>query len=348
MLALADVITNASRRVHLNSHDGREGRDRRIPVQECSSLSPHGLSRKANGGRERTSSWRSPPRDGFNDCSSYFTRARFSASTGSLVLVDLSWLVRYSAIKGVRRDRRLRARTWPSSPSRSSTRTGLDPGHAKKWVFWWTLSERNIRCRGSIRQPVRMDFGIRERRKVNELMKCRDGEGASIRTPVSMLSAVSAKADVRAIRHVLAQRLDCGRADAGVSMSDRKGQSNDLLTEMAGVRNGRRRHSSTRRGAGTRPSSPRHAHGRISPNFWRTMNEQAVLPPRLRVKTQERIDNDVTSETPEDLDIDDGGNLRLALRVIRLLVSWRLAGIAIHSGSFITRRWMGHSSPRRT
>ncbi len=50
--------------------------------------------------------------------------------------------------------------------------------------------------------------GIRERRKVTELMKAVNVRAASIRMPVSMLSGAPAKALVRSYGHVLAQRLD--------------------------------------------------------------------------------------------------------------------------------------------
>jgi len=58
----------------------------------------------------------------------------------------------------------------------------------------------------------------------------------------------------------------------------------------------------------------------------------------------------VQVETPEDLDIDDGGTSGLRSGVIRLLGSWRLAGIAIpFLVLFITLSvWSGPSSPRRT
>jgi len=124
---------------------------------------------------------------------SYFTRARFSASPGSLVLVDLSWLVRYSAIK-VPEDVPEGRGPGGHSPSRSIRRgLVLIRNHAKKWVFWLTLSERKHLAVAARFVSRFEDFGNSRAAQGQRIDECRDGEGRQHSNAGFMLSAVISK-----------------------------------------------------------------------------------------------------------------------------------------------------------
>jgi len=160
--------------------------------------------------------------------------------------------------------------------------------------------------------------GIRERRKVTELMKAVTVKAASIRMPVSMLSGGNQQKLLFA-RSVMCSPsvFDRGRADTGVDVGSKRAIY-DLLTEMAASGMGVVVISSDlEESTGTGASSPRHAPRSHHHRTLGRTNERASSTCRRVHRVEQRRNGSIMNvqvETSEALDIDDGGSIGFPLQ----------------------------------